>query len=119
MLDLSRRLLLLPLGMALALAHLGGATALRAAGIVVRRWLLPLVDEVRVPPPLLSGARSDASGAYVRSARPRYVGWRDDALLSDAAEIETSRTDREQTPGGRTDSPRYRFEGQTQERAEI
>ena len=81
MLDLSRRLLLLPLGM-LALAHFGGATALRAAGTVVRRWLLPLVGEVRAPPPLLSGARSDASGAYVRSARPRYVGWRDDALLS-------------------------------------
>ena len=64
MFELTRRSFLLPLGMALALAHLGGATALRAAGMAVRRWLLPMpvADEVRVPPLLLSGAQGDVRG---------------------------------------------------------
>ena len=73
-----RRSFLLSLG--LVLAQLGGAMALRAAGMAVRRWLLPTV-EVRALPVLLNDARIEA-GPYVRTARPRYVDWRDDAALS-------------------------------------
>ena len=79
---------LLPLGLACVLLTDGlpirrGARRFLAglvegvfAGVAARIWLLPMVVDCRVLP-LVAG-----SGPYVRLTRPRYVGWRDDAVLT-------------------------------------